>query len=252
MTKQLRIIPAFALAVALGFSAFFTNNRPAIAAEPLTEDSVRMIVREYLLEHPEILVEVQQALHAKQEAEMAERQRQTIEENSELLYNADYQITFGNDDAKTTVVEFFDYNCGYCQRAMADMQRFLENDKNVRFVLKEFPVLGPPSMEASRVSMAFSKVMPEKYGEFHLALLNMSGIKNGERAMELAESLGADRADMTREMENPAIEETIQSIYRLADGLGISGTPSYVAGDEVVFGAVGYDQLKSTILKQRN
>ncbi len=225
---------------------------PGHAQDGVTRDEVRTIIRDYLLENPEILLEVQQALEQKQQAELSQTQKQMIRDNAELLYNSPYQIVFGDVDAEKTIVEFFDYNCHFCQRAMADMQEFIENDKDVRFILKEFPVLGEASFEASRVSLAFSRVMPEKYPQFHIDLLSMEGLKDGERAMQLAESMGASRSQIIAEMDNPEIIEALRSIYDLANGLGITGTPSYVAGGEVVFGAVGYTQLKETVNNQTN
>jgi len=227
-------------------------DAPVFADAPLKKEEIRQIVREYLLENPEIMLEVQQALQLKQQAELSQNQAVVLRENEELLYNSQYQINFGDENAEVTVVEFFDYNCGFCQRAMADMQQFLEYDRNVRFVLKEFPVLGEASVEASQVSMAFSELKPDLYGEFHIALLSMDGIKDGERAIQLAQSMGVSRQEVEQKMESIDISQAIQDIYVLAEGLGISGTPSYVVGSEVVFGAVGYDQLKTTLERQTN
>ena len=136
---------------------------------------------------------------------------------------------------------------GFASGRWQTCSSFLENDKDVRFILKEFPVLGEASFEASRVSLAFSRVMPEKYPQFHIELLGMEGLKDGETALQLAESMGADRDQLSAEMENPEILQAIRDVYDIANGLGITGTPSYVTGNQVVFGAVGYSQLKETI-----
>ncbi|MEM9329722.1 MAG: DsbA family protein [Pseudomonadota bacterium] len=240
-----------AIAIAMLFFAL-PYNGSLKAEETLSKEDVRTIVREYLIENPEILIEVQEALEQKQQAEMAISQQQTIQENFEAIYASPYQIVFGNPEAEKTIVEFFDYNCGFCKRALEDMQQFIELDPDVRFILKEFPVLGEASLEASRVSMAFSKVMPEKYPEFHVELLSMEGLKDGARAIQLAESMGADTQKLITEMENPEILDAIQEIYGIANGLGITGTPSYIAGSEVVFGAVGYSQLKQAVESQTN
>ena len=235
------------LARSVLLSCIFLATTPLVAQETVNKDEIRQIIREYLIENPEILLEVQQALELKQQAELAITQQRTIEANQELLYSSPFQIEFGDKNAEKTIVEFFDYNCGFCQRAMADMHQFLEADKNVRFILKEFPVLGEASLEASRVSLAVSRVIPEKYPQFHVELLGMEGLKDGERALELAVSMGADRDRIVEEMENPEIFQAIQEVYEVANGLGISGTPSYVVGDEVIFGAVGYSHLKQAI-----
>ena len=229
----------------LMLSGLGMTNAPA--QETLDRPAVEQIIREYLLENPELLIEVQEALQKRQDEQLAEQQLQTIKDNEELIYSSPYQIEFGNPDAKVTIVEFFDYNCGFCQRALADMQQILESDNDVRFILKEFPVLGEASVGATRVSLAVSKILPEKYGEFHIRLLSMDGLKDAQRAMDLAVEMGADSSELAASLENPEIIDAITEIYTLADGLGITGTPSYVVGDNIVFGAVGYEQLKLAV-----
>lgn len=229
-------------------SSLILNAGLANAQDALTKDDVRNIIREYLIENPELMLEVQSALEAKQQADLAESQKLVLEEQKDHIYSSDYAIEIGNPDASITVVEYFDYNCHFCQRAITDMQIMMKNNDNVRFLLKEFPVLGEASIEASRVSMAFSKIMPkEKHVEFHVELLSMHGQKDGDTAMKLALKLGADEAKLREEMENPKIIETIQQTYETANALGINGTPSYVVGDEVVFGAVGYEELEARL-----
>lgn len=217
-----------------------------------SRSDIEQIVREYLLENPEILFEMQSALEEKQQLQVAAQQKEILQTERSAIFEAPFQIEFGNADAKVTIVEFFDYNCGFCQRAMSDMQQILDESDDVRFILKEFPVLGEQSMGAARVSMAFSLVMPEKQGEFHIALLGTPGVKDAETALGIAESLGAGREEIVSKMEDPDIIATISETYRLADGLGITGTPSYIVGDKVVFGAIGYDALKEEMSSQVN
>ena len=217
------------------------------AQQALDKAEVGKIVREYLLENPEIMLEVQQALEIKQQTELADTQKAIIESQKQSVFSAPYQIEIGNPNAEITIVEFFDYNCHFCQRALTDMQIMLKSNKNLKFVMKEFPVLGEGSIEASRVSMAFSKLSPEQHAEYHTELLSMPGQKDGARAIELAVRMGIEESALTAAMENPQIVETIQTTYGLANELGITGTPSYIVGNEVVFGAVGHDLLENKI-----
>lgn len=218
--------------------------KPAIAESPaLDRPAVEKIIRDYLLENPELMLEVQDALEAKQDALRAAQQSRTLSEKREQIYNSANQMVIGNPDAAITVVEFFDYNCGFCKRALDDMNRILAENDDVKFVLKEFPVLGEASLDAHRVSLAVSRLKPEIYPEFHRQLLGAEGSKDGQRAFDLAVSLGADREALSEEIGKPAISDAIREVYELADGLGITGTPSYVVGEEVVFGAVGYGRL---------
>ena len=150
-------------------------------------------------------------------------------------------------NGKVTIVEFYDYNCGYCKRAIEDMQALTAADPDLRFVLKEFPILGPDSQKASVVSMAFHKMMPEKYGEFHNQLLGGQGRAGEASAIKIAVSLGADEAKLREAMKDPKITDIFAKTYDLANKLAITGTPSYVVGNEVVFGAQGREVLTEKI-----
>ncbi len=236
-------------AAALSLSAITFLPMSTSAQDTTNRAEIEKIVREYLLGNPEILIEMQDVLESREQEKVAASQKKTLEEKRDIIYASANQIEIGDPNAKITIVEFFDYNCGFCLRAMNDMTRLLESDNNIRFVLKEFPVLGEASVEAHRVSLAFSKLVPEKYGEFHLQLLGLNGPKDGNRAMQLAISMGAEETALRAEMEKPFVVESFRETYDLADDLGISGTPSYVVGDEIIFGAVGYDQLQQRIAK---
>ena len=229
---------------ALAQEASVATVAPGGAA--LDRAQVESIVREYLLANPELLTEVQEALEAKAKETERVAQLGVIKDARAEIFNADYDGVVGNPDGKVTIVEFYDYNCGYCKRAQEDMQLLTASDPDLRFVLKEFPILGPDSQKAHVVSMAFRSLAPEKYGEFHNRLLGQS--KAGEEsAMKLALELGVDEAKLREAMDDPAISEAFSKTYDLANKLAITGTPSYVIGNEVVFGALGRDVLAEKI-----
>ncbi len=221
-----------------------------VAAEmPTTVDrrEVEGIVRDYLLKNPEIMLEVQDALETKQKEEQRIAHLGVIEDNKDEIFNSAFDGIVGNRDGKVTIVEFYDYNCGFCKRAIEDMQALTKADPDLRFVLKEFPILGPDSQKASVVSMAFHKMMPEKYGEFHNALLGGQGRATEEAAIKVALSLGADEAKLREHMKDSDIPEALAKTYDLANKLAITGTPSYVVGNEVIFGALGQEVLAEKI-----
>ncbi|MEO1398045.1 MAG: DsbA family protein [Pseudomonadota bacterium] len=151
-----------------------------------------------------------------------------------------------------TVVEFFDYNCGFCRRAMDDMNFLLAAEKDVKFVMKELPILGPESVEASRISTAVYRAYPDKYGEFHNRLLGLDGVKNGERAIEVAKSMDMDITKLQEIAGRGDVLDAFREANSLATSLGINGTPSYVVGDEVLFGALGQAVLTAKIENMRN
>ena len=209
------------------------------------------IVREYLLANPELMVEVQEALEARQVAEQDARRKHVIEAAADDLFRSTADPVLGNPAGDVTVVEFFDYNCGFCKRAMDDMNAVIENDPNVRFVLKEFPILGPESQAAHRVALAFNRLLPQHYPEFHERLMNAEGRADEDSAIAIALALGADEEALRVEMENPENMRSIQNTYSLAEALGISGTPSYVIGTELVPGALGATVLQEKVEEAR-
>lgn len=227
--------------------AFLPIGASTANAEPLDKAEIEKIVREYLISNPEILIEMQQAYEVKQRAELVENQKVTLQEKQAAIYQSPHEISIGDPNADITIVEFFDYNCGFCKRALDDMNRLIASDRSIRFILKEYPVLGEGSLTASQVSVAFSKLYPEKYSEFHRQLLSLDGPKDGERAIETAVANGADRDTLVGRMKEDDILDALRESYEIAEGLGINGTPSYIIGDKVVFGAVGFDQLEQDI-----
>src|SRR3954454_22013133 len=210
---------------------------------------IEKIVRDYLVNHPEVLQEAIAALEKKQAAEEAEKHEVAVKDNAEALFNSPRQVTVGNLQGDVTFVEFFDYNCGYCKKAMADMFDLMKADPKLKVVLKEFPVLGPGSVEAAQVAVAVRMQDPtgKKYLDFHQKLLNGRGQVDKARAMAAAKDAGVDIAKLEKDLTSPEIRATLEENFKLAEAMGMNGTPSYVIGKQVVVGAVGVDTLREKI-----
>ncbi|WEZ83742.1 DsbA family protein [Rhizobium sp. 32-5/1] len=224
----------------------------ASALDDKQKQEIGAFIKEYLVANPEILLEAQKALKAKQEQAQLEQAKAAITDNKDAIFQSVHDVTLGNPKGDVTIVEFYDYNCGYCKRALTDMDALLEKDKNVRFVLKELPILGPDSLAAHKVSAAFRLVAPEKYGEFHRALLGNEDRATEESAIAVAEELGVKEADLRAKMVDASNDEGVKEAYTLANTLGITGTPSYVIGNEAVFGAVGVEDLEAKVNNMRS
>ena len=241
--SRLRLVAAFA---ALAFP-ILAAPLPALALDPADRPEIEAIVRDYIMQNPEIIRDAMAELEKRRVAEEERARKAGITDHAQTIFDSPRQVVLGNPKGDVTLVEFFDYNCGYCKRAHGDMKRLLDEDPNLRIVLKEFPVLGPGSGEAAQVAVAVNKIAPEKYGAFHDALITLRGEANGARALAAATGIGLDENALRAEMQAPLVNETLSEVYGLAETLGINGTPSYVVGDEVVVGAVGYDALKEKI-----
>ncbi|WP_136661080.1 DsbA family protein [Nitratireductor sp. XY-223] len=248
MIKTIRGYIGGAVAAAL----IVSSPLPALALDDAEKEEIGQFIREYLIQNPEILFEVQAAYEAKQESIQREQARQVIADSHDAIYNSPHNVVLGNPEGDVTIVEFFDYNCGFCKRALKDMEEIIAEDPNVRFILKEFPILGDDSIAAHRVSVAVRLVAPEKYEEFHLELLGGRDRATEVSAIEVAKQLGIDEDKLRTAMDNDSITESFRESYMIADGLGISGTPSYIVGDEAVFGAVGMPTLAGKIANLRN
>ena len=239
------------IAATLALTVAAPAGTSAVAQETLDRSAVESIVREYLLANPDLLYEMQAAYEAKQKAEQAAKSAAVLEARREDVFASPYQTEIGNPDGDVTVVEFFDYNCGYCARALADMNALLADDPNLRFVLKEVPIIRPESVGAHRVSLAVFKLAPEKYAEFHNRLFAVQGVKTDQAALEVATDLGIDRDALRKAANDDSITDAFREATQLAEALGVSGTPSYVIGDEFVFGALGADVLAGKIAAMR-
>jgi len=222
---------------------------PAQSFSDIQRGDIETIVRNYLLAHPEVLEEAMAELTKRQSAAESEKQQASVAKNAEAIFSSPRGVTIGNRDGDVTFVEFFDYNCGYCKRAMADMIEIMKGDSKLKVVLKEFPVLGPGSVEAAQVAVAVRMQDPggKKYLDFHQKLLGGKGQADKARAMAAAKEAGLDMSRLDKDLASPEIRATLEENFKLAEAMGMNGTPSYVIGKQVVIGAVGVESLKEKI-----
>ena len=208
------------------------------------------IIREYLVSHPEVLQEAMAELEKRQTLAEAEKNKAAVKNNAATLFDSSHQVVVGNPQGDVTLVEFFDYNCGYCKRALTDMLDLMKDDGKLRVVLKEFPVLGPGSIEAAQVAVA-ARMQDKKYLDFHQRLLGARGQADRAHALAAAKDAGFDMTRLEKDSTSPEVKATIEENMKLAEQLGLNGTPSYVVGNDVVVGAVGLDALKEKVKTAR-
>jgi protein-disulfide isomerase len=219
---------------------------------PEQRKEFEQVIREYLLANPELLEEAITVLRERRDKEAALAQAKTIDEKAALIFNSSNQMVLGNPVGAVTMVEFFDYNCGYCKRAVSDMTALIDANADLRVVMKEFPILSEGSMQAARISVAVKDVAPDRYLEFHIELFSRPGQADGAKALEVARDLGLDVEALKKASEASTVGANIEEVRGLAAALGISGTPSYIIGKEIVPGAVGFDGLQGKVTAMRN
>jgi protein-disulfide isomerase len=245
-------MPTFRLLASALFALAVCGMPPAASAQSFSDTQrgdIETIVRNYLLAHPEVLEEAMTELSKRQTAAEAAKHEASVATNAEAIFNSPRGVVLGNKDGDVTFVEFFDYNCGYCKRAMADMLDLMKTDSKLKVVLKEFPVLSQGSVEAAQVAVAVRMQDPsgKKYLDFHQKLLNGRGPADKARAIAAAKEAGLDTARIEKDLASPEVRATIEENFKLAEAMGMNGTPSYVIGKQVVIGAVGLDALKEKI-----
>jgi protein-disulfide isomerase len=240
---------AIRLAVAALVGSMAASAAYAQGISDAQRGDIERIVREYLIRNPEVLQEAIAELEKKQAAAEAEKHKAAVKDNAQALFHSPRHVVVGNPAGDVNFVEFFDYNCGYCKRALADKMALLKSDPKLRVVLKEFPVLGANSVEAARVAVAvrMQDKTGKKYLEFHQKLLAGRGQADRARAIAVAKEVGLDAARIERDIDGPEVRASLEESFKLAEKLGLNGTPSYVIGQNVVIGAVGLEALKSQI-----
>ncbi len=249
MTMMKPALQSLAAALCVALLALPTAA-PAQSFNAEQRGEIERIIKDYLLKNPELLQEVMAELERRQTLAEAEKHRTAVKQHSATIFNSPRQVTIGNPQGDVTVVEFFDYNCGYCKRAMVDMLELLKADSKIRFVLKEFPVLGDASVQTAQVAAAVrmqDKTGGKKYLEFHQKLLTGRGQTDKARALAVAKEIGLDVARIERDIAGEEVKATLDESFKLAEALGLNGTPSYVIGSEVVIGAVGVSTLKEKV-----
>jgi protein-disulfide isomerase len=242
------------LATLCGFSLAFAS--PASAQQPFSAEqrsALEALVRDILMKNPEIIQDALVELEKRQQQAQVDAQKQVLVTEREALISSPHSPVVGNPQGDVTVVEFFDYNCGFCKRSLSDTQKLLGEDRKLRVVLKDFPVLGADSVEAARVAVAVKKQIGggDKYFAFHAALMGTRGRVNGARALEVAAQHGANLDRVRQDMESMETRGIIEQNVVLGDRLGLTGTPAFIVGDEIVFGAVGADQMRTRIAAMR-
>lgn len=233
-----------ALSAALALPA---ANVVAQSLSEAQEAEVRALIREHLIENPEILAEAFEALQARQQAAEEEALKGAIAELGETLRNAPGDPVGGNPQGEITVVEFFDYNCPFCRRVKPEVMELLASDDRIRYVFKEFPILSASSAQAARVALAVWYLKPETYWDVHNALMGHDGTLTEDQIRAVIERAGFDWDEVVARGDGEDITQKIRENLEVARRLQINGTPSFVIGEEIIPGFVEAEQLAAAV-----
>lgn len=235
------VMTAIGLAAVIG--APVTRSVAADAFTPEQKKAIETIVKDYLVANPELFLEIQSALEQKMEKVQAEKLKVALKDNAGEIYRRPDAPFAGNPSGDVTVVEFFDYNCGYCKRGLADIAKLIDKDPKIKVVFMELPILSKGSEEAARVALAAR--MQGKYWDVHRGLLEAKGQVNEAASLKIAEKAGADMTRLKKDMNGAEVKAEIERVRALAQKMGINGTPHFLVGERSIPGAPDdlYDQL---------
>lgn len=227
---------------------------PAALAESRASDAparaeIEGIVHDYILQHPEVIMEALSILQARQDAQEEQQQHEQLAARRDDLFQDTRSPVIGNPNGDVTLVEFMDYQCGYCKRMLDRVFQLVQDDRNLRVVFKEIPILGPASVTGARAALAAQA--QGKYKEFHLALMGYRGTLTDDVVFDVARQVGLDVERLRRDMQSPEVAAELQRNMELAQALGIRGTPAFVVRDQVIPGAVSIDVLQQLIAQAR-
>ncbi len=240
MTSSLRLAACAAALLAVTPAAFAEGSFNDAQKKELGE-----IVRQYLLENPEVLLDVSKALEAKQQQMEQQQRAQVLQSNADQIFRSPNDFVAGNPKGDVTVVEFFDYNCGWCKKGFPEVVNLIEKDKNLRVVLKEFPIFGGDSDYAAMAAIAARK--QGKYWELHQAMFSHESKITKQVVDELAAKHGLDMEKLKADMKDPSVAQELAATHALAQSLAISGTPAFIVDDKVSPGYLPADALASMI-----
>jgi protein-disulfide isomerase len=223
--------------------------RAADTVAPAQKSAVEQIIHDYILQHPELIVEALQSAEEKMKAQTAERARAAlVDKRQEILEDPTAPVA-GNPKGDVTVVEFFDYRCPYCKQVEPALEALLKEDRQLRIIYKELPILGKDSVYATRVALAARK--QGKYDKFHAAMMAAKGQIDEKTILQVAASSGLDVERVKSDMQATEIEDVIKRNYDLAQALDVHGTPAFIIGDEMVSGAIDIATMKQKIAAAR-
>ncbi|HWG06941.1 MAG TPA: DsbA family protein [Beijerinckiaceae bacterium] len=224
--------------------------RAEMSAEQKAE--IQAIVKDYLVNNPEVLRDAMVELDRRDQAKAAAAQSDALNALSPEIFNSPHQMVAGNPNGKITLVEFFDYNCPHCRNIVSDLDKAMKANPDFRVVLKDFPILTPESEQVARIAIALrSQFKPDKMWKFHLEMMQSRGLVDQPRALAVAKELGADMNQLNKDLNGPEVPATLNEVKNLAQALNADGTPTFVIGSSVISGEQNLDQLTSLIDNMR-
>jgi protein-disulfide isomerase/CheY-like chemotaxis protein len=249
MISDRRAALSIAAFVSLVFLGTARSEEPRLSLSSEQRQAIGEVVKEYLLQNPEVLRDAENELEKRVEQQQKSDQAQALEKYRDQLVSPRGSTIIGNPHGSKTLVAFFDYNCPYCRASVGDIQKLVDNNPELRVVLREFPILGQDSTDTSRLALALAGDTPDVdlRARYYTALMKAKGSMTGALALSTATVMGIDGAKLKHDLTNPEIDKILKENFTAAQALGVNGTPAFVIGDQVIVGAVGVDRMQAAL-----
>jgi protein-disulfide isomerase len=242
---------ALLLVAAILFALMQSATAGAQSLSDAQKKDVEALIGDYLRAHPEVILESVRAMQEREQAAQIKRQQESLVTRRQEIERDPATPVIGNPNGTVTVTEFFDYRCGYCKAVFPSVQKLLKDDPNIRYVMKELPILSPESRIASKLALAVWKNEPKRYQDLHTRLMSAQGDFSERRIFAIAKEAGVDIDRAKRGMDAAEIEQALAANLELAQALGITGTPGFVIGKQLAPGAIDYETLKRLVAEAR-
>jgi protein-disulfide isomerase len=247
MSITSRLLATVAAVTLYSFAAV-AQTPPVDPKAPVMRAEFNALLKDALKENPNFIVDAIKGMQEKQKATAEKEVQQAIEKNRDVLFKDMISPSLGDPKiADVTLVEFFDYHCGYCKRMLPTIAQLNKEDPKVRIIFRELPILSEDSTVAARAATAVYHLKPEKYFAFHSALMEFKGEFNDKSLEDVVKKQGLDWNAVKTEMASPKVQASLDSTRKLADDLGVRGTPAVVIGNQLIPGAVPYEELKKIV-----
>ena len=207
------------------------------------------VIKDFILKNPEIIIESLQKFEAKKENEKKLENKNKINTLSNQIYNSE-SLFEGNKLSNKIIVEFFDYNCSYCRRAHLDLKKIISEDKNIKVIYKNYPILSENSIKLAKYALIISEIDKKKFVEFHNLILTNKGMISDEILNSILTKLNIDKNYLKKKIDNEEINQKLQSDIELARNLGLRGTPAFIISDEIFFGYINKEDIVSILNQQ--
>lgn len=242
-----KITWTFLLALTLGLAACGQQTADTLSANQT--EQVKTVMRDLLVQEPKLVLDALEAYQRQARQEQADNTQKSITTNAAEIFQNPASPIMGNPNGDVTVVEFFDYNCGYCKAVFHPIRDAVLQDANIKFIFKEYPILGESSTLASKAALAAAK--QGKYLEFHTALMDWRAPKDDAAITTIAKNLGLNEGQLRADMNSAEVQQTIEADRRLGLKIGVNGTPAFIIGDKFYPGALDPDAFKKIVADVR-